>query len=260
MAASAVGEGEGEGEAIGTRFAALLKAEPFPPDGGPTVDEWRAGLWARAIDTSLDVPGGLAVARTAGSAAAKAHASWQGAQLAKVMPRLSLPLSSLSIHTSIHTSIPTHRSHVTFTGDRLGNFVLPAPVRELIGRLQAAGYATGVLTNGASEVQRGKLRACDAKAVFDESTLIVAGDFPKQKPDAKVFHVACAAMGVPVDATVMVGDTYKADVAGGKNAGVLATVWIADAAAAAALPEGCPLPDFRVTSVEKLESVLEQIG
>ena len=51
QAAAASMVGQREGEQVAGRFAALLKAEPFPPaqPGGTSIEEWRVRLWERAI-------------------------------------------------------------------------------------------------------------------------------------------------------------------------------------------------------------------
>ena len=142
-------------------------------------------------------------------------------------------------------------------------------MRALVTRLQAAGYATGILTNGHADVQNAKAAACDAAALFGKERVVIAGEHPEQKPSASIFRVACAALGAPADATVMVGDSYTHDIAGGINAGVLATVWInspkPDAQGSlahghlASVPDGQPQPTFTIESVLELESVLEKL-
>lgn len=87
---------------------------------------------------------------------------------------------------------------------RLANFKMDSEVEAVVRRLQAAGYSTGVLTNGHAEVQRAKLEACAAASLFDPNKVIVAGDYAEQKPHASIFATACAALGEPPGATVMV--------------------------------------------------------
>lgn len=209
---------------VSNRFAALLKAEPFPPTGSAlNVAGWRSRLWARAIDDA---------------------------------PSDSVPEAA-------------QRAHDFWASERLRNFKFADDVRALVTRLQTAGYATGILTNGHADVQNAKSAACDAAALFGRERVIIAGEHPEQKPAASVFRVACAALGAPADATVMVGDSYAHDIAGGINAGVLATVWISlpkpDAQGSLAhghlarVPAGQPEPTFTVDSVLELEAVLEQL-
>jgi len=157
----------------------------------------------------------------------------------------------------------------TWSTERLDKFVLEDAVVAMVRRLQELGYKTGVLTNGHKDVQRAKTRACEAGALFGDAHVIIAGEHPEQKPHASVFRVACAALGEEPSAVVMVGDSYAADITGGINAGLLATVWVHppddDGSSLmyghlAAVPAGQPAPTHTVGSVLELEAVLEQIG
>ena len=160
-------------------------------------------------------------------------------------------------------------AHDTWVAQRLDNFRLSDEVQAMIRRLQAAGYATGVLTNGHTDVQRAKAAACDAASVFGEGRVVIAGEYSEQKPHASIFHTACGLLGEAADATVMVGDSYAADITGGINAGLLATVWVRpdDGGAGSMMhdhlsdvPPGKPPPTYTVGSVLELEAVLEKIG
>lgn len=142
-------------------------------------------------------------------------------------------------------------------------------------------------------MQRDKLNACSASNLFDESKIIVAGEYAEQKPHASIFKTACEALGEPASATVMVGDNYNADIAGkltasngvscfvvdchhivwsiagAMNAHLLSNVWVHSNDLCASLTkatghEGVPLgkqqPAFIVSSVLELEEVLGQIN
>ena len=162
-------------------------------------------------------------------------------------------------------------AHDLWVSERLGNFRFDEPVRALVRRIQAAGYVTGILTNGHVDVQRAKVEACAAGTLFDRGTVILAAEHPEEKPAASVFRVACAALGQPAESTIMVGDSYKADIAGAHNAELLASVWVRpppDGSGGGSLmhghltdvPPGQRPPSFTIGSVLELEAVLEQIG
>ena len=159
-------------------------------------------------------------------------------------------------------------AHDLWAKERLGNFKFSEEVRSLVGRIQAAGYVTGVLTNGHATVQRGKLDACQAADIFPVSNIIAAGEHPEQKPAASIFGTMCDRLGEAADATIMVGDSYAADVMGGINGGLLATVWVRPPNSetslmhghTASVPAGKPEPSFVIEGVLKLEAVLEELG
>lgn len=163
-------------------------------------------------------------------------------------------------------------AYETWCAERLGNFRFSTDVVAMVKSLQQAGYKTGILTNGHAEVQRAKTAACDAAGLFGAKSVIVAGEHPEQKPHASIFRTACAALGEPESATVMVGDSYAADIAGGINANLLATIWIRPPAVEnveggslmhghlSAVPAGQPSPSYTVDDVLKVEACLREIG
>ena len=163
-------------------------------------------------------------------------------------------------------------AHDSWVAQRLDNFRLSDEVQAMVRRLQAAGYSTGILTNGHADVQRAKAAACDAAALFGEKRVVIAGEYAEQKPHASIFHTACELLGEAADATIMVGDSYAADITGGINAGLLATIWVRpdDGGAGGGtpsmmhdhvsdVPAGKPPPTFTVGSVLELEAILEKI-
>lgn len=99
-----------------------------------------------------------------------------------------------------------------------------ADVRPALDRLAARpGLRLGVVTNGESGLQRRKLRALGLVPYFDAVT--VSGDFGWAKPDRRIFERAAAAVGVPVERCLFVGDRHDVDVVGARGAGMRA-VWL----------------------------------
>lgn len=148
-------------------------------------------------------------------------------------------------------------AHRKWMSERLTQFKFSAEVQAMLERLRAAGYSTGILTNGHADVQRSKLEACDAARFFENKKIVVAGDYSEQKPHASIFLTACLALGEPAEATVMVGDDYDADIAGAMNAHLLSAVWVH---AEKKGPLGKPQPEFTISSVLDIEDVLKQIN
>lgn len=233
IATAAATSTPGEKAAVAKRFAALLKDIPFPPLGSThTVAQWRAMLWERASGRTDVITPG----------------------------------------DEVEVSAAAQAAHDLWVKERLLNFRFSAEVRSLVVRLQQAGYVTGVLTNGHADVQRAKTQACGAEELFGYSRIIVAGEHPEQKPAPSIFRTACTALGVPAEETVMVGDSYAADMAGGMKAGYLATVWIRPTATAnpadeslmfghlQQVPAGQPEPSFTIESITELEAVLRELN
>jgi putative hydrolase of the HAD superfamily len=85
----------------------------------------------------------------------------------------------------------------------------------------SADYVLGVVTNGASCLQREKLRASGMGSYF--AVVVVSGDLGTAKPDPAVFQHALAELAVR--RAVMVGDSVEKDVQGALAAG-LGAVWL----------------------------------
>jgi len=83
-----------------------------------------------------------------------------------------------------------------------------------------AGLKVGVLTNGRHEIQTAKLTRTGL--LHPAVRLFASSELPAAKPDPRAFHTACAALGVPPSATLMVGDSLKHDVLGALGAGLQA--------------------------------------
>jgi putative hydrolase of the HAD superfamily len=83
-------------------------------------------------------------------------------------------------------------------------------------------HVLGVVTNGASCLQREKLLGSGLSDYFD--FVVVSGDVGVGKPGAAVFRRAMASMGSGGGA-VMVGDSLDNDVRGALGAG-LSAVWV----------------------------------
>ena len=110
-----------------------------------------------------------------------------------------------------------------------------------------------VITNGTSEIQRPKLEKCNVKAHVDH--ILVSGETPWNKPDPGIFHHACKLAQCEAAEAIHVGDSLEADICGGINAALAATVWISPDRTAA--PD--PRPDFTVVSVLALPEILKQL-
>lgn len=90
-------------------------------------------------------------------------------------------------------------------------------------RLREAALLLAVITNAAGYHQRDKLAAVGIVDVFD--ALVISGELGTAKPDPVIFQTACAALGVPPEQTVHVGDRMDLDVLGARGAG-LHGVWL----------------------------------
>ena len=87
----------------------------------------------------------------------------------------------------------------------------------------AIDHVLGLVTNGASCLQREKLAASGLAARF--AAVTVSGEIGVGKPDPAIFAHALEALGADAADAVMVGNSLAHDVAGARAAGIRA-VWV----------------------------------
>jgi putative hydrolase of the HAD superfamily len=86
-----------------------------------------------------------------------------------------------------------------------------------------AGFKLGLITNGDGVVQRAKLATLGLAGSFDCVT--ISGECGVAKPDRRIFHLACATLGVPPDHAIYIGDDFVTDVQAAQAAGLNA-LWL----------------------------------
>jgi FMN hydrolase / 5-amino-6-(5-phospho-D-ribitylamino)uracil phosphatase len=87
-------------------------------------------------------------------------------------------------------------------------------------------YRLGVISNtvGSGDAELDEvLQKAGLRPLID--ALVTSRDFGKAKPDPAIYIEGARRLGVPLEATVMVGDRLDTDVAGALNAGIPA-VWL----------------------------------
>ncbi|MFE2943380.1 HAD family hydrolase [Streptomyces sp. NPDC059255] len=121
-------------------------------------------------------------------------------------------------------------------------------VLEGLARLRAAAWTIGIITNGASDIQRAKLAGTGLDALIDG--VAVSGDLEIRKPDLRLFELAATRCGVSLaDGGWMVGDNPAGDIGGGRGAG-LGTIWL----------RGRPWPDGLPSAHHVVDDVTEAIA
>jgi putative hydrolase of the HAD superfamily len=98
--------------------------------------------------------------------------------------------------------------------------LVPVPgAAELVADLRER-YRVGLLTDGPSRAQRGKLEALGWTDSFD--AVVVTGELGTAKPDPRAFAEALDRLGADPSEAVHVGDHPEADVRGAREAGLAA--------------------------------------
>jgi putative hydrolase of the HAD superfamily len=98
-------------------------------------------------------------------------------------------------------------------------------VNETLDALRTAGLRLGLITNGSTLVQGGKLDATALHAKLD--TVLISEVEGLRKPDEVIFQRAAMRLDSRPADCVFVGDNPDADVRGAKAAGMRA-VWVRD--------------------------------
>ena len=79
-------------------------------------------------------------------------------------------------------------------------------------------YKLGIITNGDSTCQRNKIQQAGLSHFFDESNVIVSGDYGYHKPDTRLFTAALEKLNVKAEESVFVGDIFANDIIGAYRA------------------------------------------
>ena len=88
---------------------------------------------------------------------------------------------------------------------------------ELLDYLSAK-YPLTIVSNGFIEVQYRKLKTCGLEHYF--SHVVLSEEASALKPDKRIFEYALQLNGALASETIMIGDSYEADIVGAQNAGI----------------------------------------
>lgn len=220
-------------EASHTAVSAALAQRRPPLDGAAVLAAWKPLFAAAPWDVTHQVP----------------VEEW----------RAALWLQALRVQ-GVDDAALAAQLQDSFNRTRLSRFRLEAGVPEMLRELEAARLQLVIITNGHHHIQRAKLEHCAAGDAF--SNIIVGGEEVlagrPEKPDPSIFLKACALAGCQPHEAVHIGDSLKADIQGGINAGLVATVWVSRHGAAA--PSDGPQPTFTVQHVTELTRCLRELS
>lgn len=125
-----------------------------------------------------------------------------------------------------------------------GKLSVPMPeLHQVLSDLKRK-YRLGMITNGYSTVQREKVKTVGIEDYFEE--IIVSGDYEFEKPDQRIFLLACERLGLKVEEVFYVGDYYPNDIAGALGAGIT-PIWITKN------PES--QPEYRGLQISELKEI-----
>ncbi|MEZ5216684.1 MAG: YjjG family noncanonical pyrimidine nucleotidase [Ilumatobacteraceae bacterium] len=147
------------------------------------------------------------------------RALWKRVEAGELRPQQVrvMRFEQLAAHTSLSRS-PEELGERFAAG--LGGFGELYPgARELLDDLARRGITMALVTNGLSEVQRARIERLELDRYFTAVT--ISAEAGISKPDPAFFLQTMDALGSPSStATVVVGDSQSADVAGAHAAGL----------------------------------------
>lgn len=134
------------------------------------------------------------------------------------------------------------------SGERGWKALLFPDAAETLNGLRDMGVRLALVTNGPSEIQRGKIDGFGLESFFD--VILIEGEFGVGKPDRRVYEHVLGELDVKPEETWMIGDNLEWEVAGPQRAGI-AGIWYDPEEEG--LPEGGDFdPDMVVNSLSEL--------
>ncbi len=94
---------------------------------------------------------------------------------------------------------------------------------EVLNELKDNGHPMHIITNGFKEVQFIKLRESKLIDYFD--VILCSEEVGQSKPAKAVFDRALDMAGTTAEKSIMIGDSYQADIVGAENAGIKAVLF-----------------------------------
>lgn len=120
------------------------------------------------------------------------------------------------------------------------------PGAEEVVRELSTGFRLGMITNGYSDSQRGRLRAAGLLEIFNP--LLISEETGVAKPDARIFEMALSQLQLPPEAVLYVGDSISHDYRGCQAAGIDFCHYCPGTHGA----EGLPATRFRIAALTDL--------
>ncbi len=114
-------------------------------------------------------------------------------------------------------------------------------------------YQLVMITNGISEIQRGKIAKVNVESYFHP--ILVSGELGISKPNARFFYQAAEEACVKYSECMVIGDSVRNDIGGAKNARMI-SVWINRNGQ---LPRPSILPDYEIKTLRELPVVLKTL-
>ena len=128
------------------------------------------------------------------------------------------------------------------------------PVSDLykvLDEIDRRGIAMGVVTNGPTHSQTGKMRKLRIRKYL--KSVVISEAAGVKKPDPKIFYLALQKLQLKPNETLAVGDNPVSDVVGARNAG-LKPVWVTGHFS---WPKEYEPPDYQISDLKEILTIID---
>lgn len=123
-------------------------------------------------------------------------------------------------------------------------------IEAMLRRFRSYGVPVGVVTNGGSKTQWGKLRNTGIAALV--TACVVSEEFGARKPDPAIFFHALELIGAEAESALFVGDNIEDDIVGACRVN-MSTAWMC---LGRTWEPAFPCPNYILNSVWEVESLV----
>jgi len=135
--------------------------------------------------------------------------------------RLSKAMEELGIKVTEQEALDFQEHYAKYQKE----IYLSEEMMAILDICKAAKVKMGILSNGPTNHQAGKVAQLEADKWFAEEFTFISGALGVMKPEVGIFEHVEAVMGVSKSNFYMVGDSYRNDIIGASNAG-WNTIWL----------------------------------
>ncbi|MGX7265044.1 HAD family hydrolase [Enterococcus crotali] len=114
----------------------------------------------------------------------------------------------------------------------------------------------GIITNGSSKHQRNKIKKLNLTHWIKPKHIFISGELEMAKPDKKIFHYVETEMKLDPQQTFYIGDSYRNDMFGAKNAN-WKTIWCNRRGHS--ITSKVNKPDYIVTKEEQIYELIKSL-
>lgn len=166
--------------------------------------------------------------------------------------RITEALKVADIKISQEQALAFEKSYSYF----LQHIQLDTTIREVLELGRKHGIKMGIITNGPSDRQRGKINQLGLKKWIPENNWFISGEVKLAKPDQRLFKYAEAKLEILPQETIYIGDSFENDVIGAKRAG-WQVIWLNHRNRQ---PENSVFkPDYTLTDTSELLEIIREL-